>query len=727
MPPHETDAKSQGSQEVLKTWTEAMAASERDAAAQTAAERGAAAPTPAAETTAAPPPRRRKLLRLVLPLAFLGLGTAAGATWVATRPKPEKPPAVEIHPVAAFPPSAPVASRIDILVRAGCYDEALALCRSEPRTESGEENRSLDYCEALCLEALGQWEKADAAYRRSEKPEGDAAAWARATLGRARCAAGEGDLHAARQLLDSVSVRSGHPHCRGRHVLEECVHFRARVALLEHTAHAGHGPDPLDAAALAWPSLVIPSEEWLWWMPTGEISEPPGPAKPHEHEPVGHHDDAHAEIGEVLVTAHLPEAPVAVLLRSVAASAHLKLHVDGGTETRLMKLLGRLEVESAPLEEVLAALLGGAEVAWEIHGKTLSVHGTESAGHDHHKSIAPLLDRALAIAPEHPGAKTLRVARANLDAEAGRVRQAALAYREFLDRCSLAKESLHAAYNLGLLELRQGFGTAARPWLLEVIDRDQPHGHWAELAWWWVGRTHLDNGDTTEARAAFRAALHGHTKAVKSAAALGLCACDLLDGDDKAALAVLHANRFGPDESHTALAELFEAFARYRVSPSESREEALLEHLLAGRHARAVGPAGVLLAGVAYREVGKVDQMVGLYEGVAESVRGPFAARMTFAVAERYDQLGENAKARQRYLVVAATDRDGLGPLAEFRVADLAFRDGRAAECVRRCRDALGRPGVERDEVLSLLGRAYERLGQYRAAATCFAGQVPAE
>ena len=83
-----------------------------------------------------------------------------------------------------------------------------------------------------------------------------------------------------------------------------------------------------------------------------------------------------------------------MLLRSVAASAHLKLHVDSGTEARLMKVLSRLEAERTPLEEVLAALLGG-DVAWELHGKTLSVHGTESAGHEPHHSTA----HSLGISP----------------------------------------------------------------------------------------------------------------------------------------------------------------------------------------------------------------------------------------------------------------------------------------------------------------------------------------
>jgi hypothetical protein len=100
---------------------------------------------------------------------------------------------------------------------------------------------------------------------------------------------------------------------------------------------------------------------------------------------------------------------------------------------------------------------------------------------------------------------------------------------------------------------------------------------------------------------------------------------------------------------------------------------------------------------------------------------------MTFDAATWYDLIERPELARQRYLAVAATDAKELGTQAELRLASMALRERKAEECVRRCRVVLERPGVDRLEVLALMGRAYESQRQYRLAADCFAGRVPGE
>jgi hypothetical protein len=100
---------------------------------------------------------------------------------------------------------------------------------------------------------------------------------------------------------------------------------------------------------------------------------------------------------------------------------------------------------------------------------------------------------------------------------------------------------------------------------------------------------------------------------------------------------------------------------------------------------------------------------------------------MTFDTATWYDLLDEFEPARQRYLAVAATDPKGLGAQAELKLAGMALRQGDPAECLRRCWAVLDRPGVDRADVLSLMGRGYEQQRNYRLAAECFAGRVPTE
>jgi tetratricopeptide (TPR) repeat protein len=336
---------------------------------------------------------------------------------------------------------------------------------------------------------------------------------------------------------------------------------------------------------------------------------------------------------------------------------------------------------------------------------------------------AAALRRVLADAPNHPAANAVKVTLANLEFEAGRLREAAAAYREVADDPNAA-DAVYAAHNLGLLELRRFNLPAARARFLEVVDRG-----WPAAGWWWAGRTHLDAGDTAAARSAFRTALAAKAKPgkdVTSAAALGVAACDLFDGDDAAARTALRHHRPWGD-AHLAVADWFDGLLRHRLAPSPGRCGEVVAAVCAADDGRRLGPVGVLLAGAAYRELGLPDRMAAVYDAGAEACRGPVAARMTFEAAQRYEELDLRPAARQRYLAVAATDPRGYGPRAGLRAAELAARDGRGAECVVRCRGLVGNPGVGQDEVLAVMGRGYELARDYRRAAECFAGRVPAE
>src|SRR5262249_48956248 len=125
------------------------------------------------------------------------------------------------------PPPDPTPGRIDMLIRAGSFEAALKLGRAAPA-----DHRPTAYRTGLCLEGLGRWKDAAEAYHPPAEPDGDVAAWARALLGQARCAAAEGELAEAQELLERVSVRAGPPDCRERHIIEECLFLRARLELL---------------------------------------------------------------------------------------------------------------------------------------------------------------------------------------------------------------------------------------------------------------------------------------------------------------------------------------------------------------------------------------------------------------------------------------------------------------------------------------------------------------
>lgn len=691
------------------------------------------APAPASDPTSteSPPvatPRRslrRRLAKPGLVLLCLLIGVASGVVAQSKFTKvPEPEPAKEYVtkpepvPVADLTPQSAL-TRIDTLIGAGAFREALTTCKAAPRAGTADE-RAMAYREAICLEALDRLKEAKDAYHRAEPPEGNVAAWARAMLGQARCAAAADDLASAQALLDRVVLASGHPDCKDSHVLEECLFLRARLEALR--LGAVRRLDPLDPDAIAWPPLDGSLDQYQEWLspdtlPAVSVGIPAGPNVLEARRTAG-------VSGGFAVTAHCAERPVAQTVQAIAGAAGLTLHMDATTATALAKP-GTLDVESLPLGDVLDALLGRFGVGWKIEGKALTV-APAAAVPTVREAAAKSFRRALTTAPAHPRVVAVRVWLANFDFVAGRVREAQKEYLHVLETSPETPETPHAVYNLGLAELRLGALQSARSRFVDLVDRGA-RTKWADYGWWWAGRTHLDVGDPAAAKKAFQTACSGNTPEVTSAAALGMCACELLEGNDDPARVALRGSRLVARDDHMALETAFESLLRYKATPTEGRRVILLADLSATGDARAIGPGGVYLAGRIYRELGMPEKTAAIYDAATDSIRGPLAMRMTFDAAEWYDLIDRYEPARQRYLAVAAVDPKGLGSKAELRLAGIALRLGNADECLRRCRAVLDRPGVERGEVLSLMGRGYEQQRNYRLAAECFAGRVPAE
>lgn len=661
----------------------------------------------------APPARRGGPLRLLGALVFLALcaaGPVASAVYFWTRPKPvEEAKTAPAQVVEALPSDA-----VDALIRAGAFPEALAACRRPGPQLTPAQTRARKYREAVCCEALGRLKEADELYHNAAPTDGDRGAWARAVLGRARCALAADDLAAAEKLVNQVTLRSGHPDCAGAHIAEECAFLRAR--LLAAKLGPVRALDPFDPDAVAWPGLGGSFDLYFEWLPpdtkpSTSAGLPSGPTV----------FEVRRTDGALEVTAHAAERPLFDTLRAVSEAAGLKLQITPEATAALTKEAHAVDVAALPLPALLAALLGSAgfEAKLSDDAITVSAHGSPMPD-----AVESAMRRALSAG--HPRADAMKVWLANFDAAAGRVHDATKRYQELLDAKQPPAEAPHAAYNVGLLELRAGALASARSRFVDLVDR-APRTRWADYGWWWAGRINLDAGDTAAARKAFRTAADGKTREIASAVAVATCAAALLDGDDAEAKTALESTRVSPREAHMALGAALDALLRYRGAPSDSRKSALLTALRESGEARALGPAGAYLTGRVYRDLGLPDRMAALYDRAADGVRGPLAARMTFDAATWYDLSERPDLARQRYRTIAATDPKGLGPQAELRLAAMALRAGATDDCIRRCRALLDRPGADRSDVLLLLGRGYEAKRNHRAAADCFGGRVPAE
>jgi tetratricopeptide (TPR) repeat protein len=263
-------------------WAEALAAAEREVAAQEAAERAAAERAllggDAAPTTTSNG-RGSMVFQAAAILVFAVSGVAAGLVFAPAHSseEPDGAPHGESHSehTAEHGPDPLLDGRhIDDLIREGAYAQALHLCRTLPRTAYGSDERLLTYREALCLEGLKSWPEARKAYKKAAEanPDLPVALWARGALGEARCALEEDDLETARDLLGRILLKSGDPACQGKRIREECLFLQCRLQVQEL------GPqsplDPFDINAIAWPSFEAAIEHYLDWLPVEGAAQP---------------------------------------------------------------------------------------------------------------------------------------------------------------------------------------------------------------------------------------------------------------------------------------------------------------------------------------------------------------------------------------------------------------------------------------------------------------------
>ncbi len=670
------------------------------------------------------PPLRRSLVQRLLPpavvLAGLGGGIAAGtAVW--TRPPAETVAVAEPPKKPAPSPTEPTRGVVEEAVRGRQFDKALALLAADRPADDRRDASA--YLRALALEGAGKYADSFVAYRLAADPDRDPADWAAASLGAARTALAVGDVAVARDWLARVELRSGHPGCRATRVGDECRMLRARLDV----AKLGTPPaaDPLDdtVAAAAPFDLSGPYLDWLtegWRLPPDEF--PDAPPLP----PLATGLQVSEGTDSPLVSGQLPDARVTDVIRELARAAGWKLRLPTALNPTLSGASVAVSLRDMPATDVLVALTESAGLRWHLADDTLTILPADpTAVPDPLPAAVESLARAAAAGQSHPHSRAAAVRLATLYERLGRTADATARYARILTDTPHAPEAVHAGYNLGLIQLRGGNAAAARGTFREVIDRGGKT-RWTDLGWWWTGRTYLDECDPAAAFKPLRAALGGKDRATRSAAALGVVLCHILQGNAAAAHEALERNVLAAADPHARLGRLFGDHLRHATAPTRVRAESLLAAVGAADGGRRLGPAGTYLVGRVYRDLGLHGRTVALYE-TAVAAGGPWSPRMTLAVGEILDDGERPDEARTRLLAVAAVDAGALGRSAEMRLADLDLRAGRPDDALTRCRRLIARPDADESAVLYLMGRAHEATGDPLRAADCFAGRKPAD
>jgi tetratricopeptide (TPR) repeat protein len=247
-----------------------------------------------------------------------------------------------------------------------------------------------------------------------------------------------------------------------------------------------------------------------------------------------------------------------------------------------------------------------------------------------------------------------------------------------------------------------------------------------------LGRMLMDRGDYREAAFQLQRASGARIPPADQAIAsvyLGMAHL-MQDKPREAAEALFEDKPHFEDRSVRNAAAFLTALARYRVltGAQQEREAVFLYRSLVAIESDAewLGSPGQLLIGQALREMGLGDRMVELYaRSLEHQPPSNIANQMRFAIAEQ--RLAEK-KPDDARLLWQEVSTSGEGPWrnkAQLRIAELALSDGEAAACVESCRALHRVDGIDQQNVLKLMGRAYEQLGQDALAIQCYSGRMP--
>ncbi len=594
----------------------------------------------------------------------------------------------------------------------------------------------LYYRIGCCQEALGNADKAAAAYRRAVSDAAFVRGHPAAQVALARVLTRLGQFEEARHLLYPL-VLAADPAAVAPAVLAE-----ARYGLV--LALAREAMPPVAAETLAG-QLAVPDHDSA--EPPTDPRELAEPAKAPAKAPAAPGGAAHVleplvirpgsgGAEPLVVRAVFPTQAADELFDLLASTAGVRLEWTAAARDAVRDRHLRLKLQDWPLIdlfEVLAdavGLVGQADAAM-VRLATAGEAAAEARQHFRADLARRALRRARLSSPEHRLAPAASLLVGNVEAAVGQPEAAAAQYAKMLSNHPFAPLAVHANFNLALVDADRGKYGAARKALYRAIDLSPGHVL-APSAHLHLGRMYLEEGDVKRAVAELRRArAKAAGTAVQPLVALTLAAAHLTAGEPRPAREALAEQR-GPlrQETYRKTAALLDALARYRIArphgPARVEAADLVAALAQPRDVNPLGAVETDLRCKAQRELGLWDEVVATCDQALPSLRGPLVPAIRVAQGEALLRLDRRAEAVACLGKVADQKGGKWSAEALLLLAGLDLYEGRAADCAARCaRIWRSEAGVDPTAVLRLWGAAYEQLGEYAKAARCFAGTPP--
>lgn len=591
------------------------------------------------------------------------------------------------------------------------------------------------YRAALCMEALGDYPAAERRYSELRAVVARPLPASVFLISQARCWLRMGLLDRSLQAAADVLIQQS-ADLSGHDVLHEARYLLALAVTApdwagvagEAPVLVGHRPHRVDPD---W----IPTYAKSWIQPVLFTGEEPATTTP-----VGEQLEVAriaADITDVRINVYRRHTPVLNLLEEIAEKAGFTIAVEPEAREVLKQENTRAHVSGLLLSHLLSYLSARYRLAWQAEEGKVTIRSCATL--DEGSRLAwqcnlaeRLIREANVWLPEHP-ALTIAFCRLGvLRQTLGDARGAEEAYTAGIREASDRSATLACHYNLGLLAVLEQDFSRATTHLYSVVDA-APGTELAAKAHLLLGMLHLVRGSTPNGVAECRRALLASVRPSQRALAAVWTACAyLLDKNPAAALQVLEEHERELQAGEPAVAARFlRAYARFLAEGNnESLKSDLLAAAIAAADSTMLGTPGCYLVGDALRRLGLDDLMKDVYERrVGDLMPGVLREEILGRLVDYYQERG-NFEAALQHLLARGSQADARSLLAtRIRQIELQIANGQCALAIEQCRQVL-REVHEPEQiriVLGLMGRAYERLGDYRRAALCYGGRVPLE
>jgi tetratricopeptide (TPR) repeat protein len=618
----------------------------------------------------------------------------------------------------------------DAHLRSGNLDPAFRIYEMLREAAEGPASAAVQYRLALTAEEFGDYATAIQQYESLQNLRSEPHWRGVAIYGRARCldALGRSDL-LARELLPLVTVDDS---ILPRDIRHEATHLLGRALL--HSALENGGLQLLDDNVMSVPSSQVNVNHLLDALSQHVAAAPKVQSAPEFAIIQAIGTDADSQYLRI----HMPATRIAFAATNIADRCGLQLEFSEPARVLVAEHSVSIHTDDRSLALLLDGLTVPHALTWQQHDKTIRVEsGSEIGTSEARRRLAQAAERlqrnALLESPESAQAASTRTALGALLFRQDRIADAAHMFSLTLQSERRHRVRSETAFNLAKCQLRLQQLTLARQHFLWGLDAPTGSPRVRVACHLYAARIQIMQGEKHSAVTTLRRALAmSQNTNMETAAALMLSSAYLIAGSPPGANDILMNRRElfanAPDR---AAAAFLSSLARFRaaVLPDRREREARSVVIALGQFDASIqfGSHWNVLAAEACSEIGLAQPARFHWQNALDDLTdGPLKAYVVSQLAEAYRANHEYTVAADLLRIASADSESQAADTILLQSARLSMQQGDFRATAEMCKTLLQRSTDPESQLkgMKLLGTAYERIGNHRAAVYCFAGML---